>query len=183
VKAKVTIGGALVIAGLAGMPFLLPATFHVEKTTILPVRPAVVFSHLNNLSAWEKWSAWNQHTDPTLSNFYQGPVSGVGSELAWKSKNSGDGRIVITAKEDNKQLDFTFFPDGKNVEAQGKFLLEPIEKGTRLTWISRGDFPGYLDRVNGLILKRKIETDLEKGLQGLKGLFEPEPDKKLSLGK
>ena len=182
-KAKVIIGGALLFAGLAGIPFLLPATFYVEKSTFLPVRPVVVFSHLNNLSAWEKWSAWNQHADPTLSNFYQGPVSGIGSECSWKSQNSGDGRVVIVAKEDNRQLNFAFYPDGNKVAAQGKFLLEPVEKGTRLIWISQGELPGYTDRVTGIFLKRKLETDLDKGLSGLKALFDPVQDKKISLRK
>lgn len=182
-KAKAIFGAVVLAAGIAGIPYLLPADFHIEKSTFIPAKPAQVFAQLNNLSAWERWSAWSHQADPTLSNFYQGPVSGVGSECSWKSHESGDGKIIITAVDPDKKIDFAFFPDSENlVAAQGQFILEPVEKGTRLTWISKGPLPGYTTRVKGIFLKRKLTVDLDKGLDGLKKLFEPEV-KNISLRK
>ncbi|KAA9346082.1 SRPBCC family protein [Adhaeribacter soli] len=180
-KVKVIIGGVLLAGVLAGVPYLLPSDFKIEKSTFIQAKPAQVFASLNNLSAWEKWSAWNQHADPTLSNFYQGPVSGVGSAFSWKSGKSGEGRIVITANEPDKKIEFQFYPEGK-LQAHGQFILEPVEKGTRLTWISTGILPDYTDRVKGVFLKRKLDAEFEKGLSGLKELLEPQA-KKISLRK
>jgi uncharacterized protein YndB with AHSA1/START domain len=182
VKVKFIIGGVLLAGAIAGTPYLLPADFKIEKSTFIQARPAQVFASLNNLSAWENWSAWNQHADPTLSNFYQGPMSGVGSEFSWKSEKTGEGKIVITANEPDKKIEFQFYPEGGKLQAQGQFILESVEKGTRLTWISNGALPGYSDRLKGVFLKRKLDAEFERGLSGLKELLEPET-KKISIRK
>lgn len=180
-KAKIIIGGALVLAGMAaGIPYLLPDTFQVEKHTVLPAPPAVVYKQLNNLSAWESWSVWNQHADPTLTTFYQGPVAGIGSQCSWKSESSGDGKLIITGNEPDKTIDLLFYPEGEAFAAQTQLKLESVENGTRLTWVSKGSLPGYIDRIKGYRLKTKIEQDLEKGLSDLKKMFESDM-KKISL--
>ena len=180
-KVKLILGGVLLAGALAAVPYLLPADFKIEKSTYIQAKPAQVFACLNNLTAWEKWSAWNQHADPTLSNFYQGPVSGVGSEFSWKSEKTGEGKIIIFANEPDKKIEFQFYPEGK-LQAHGQFILEPVEKGTRLTWISKGTLPDYTDRLKGVFLKRKLDAEFEKGLLGLKELLEPQT-KKISLRK
>src|SRR5688572_8201593 len=139
------LGGALLLSG-AVAPLLLPTKFQVEKSTFINAKPAEVFAYLNNPSQWESWSAWSSNHDPSLSSFYQGPVSGINSAISWKGEQTGEGKAVITETEPEKKLSLNFYPN-KDQELQSYFILEPVENGTRLTWKTNGSIPGYLDRV------------------------------------
>lgn len=172
------LGGTLLLSG-AVAPLLLPTKFQVEKSTFINAKPAEVFAYLNNPSQWENWSAWSSNHDPSLSSFYQGPVSGVNSAISWKGEQAGEGKAIITETDPDKQLTLNFYPTIEQ-EFQSHFILEPVENGTRLTWKTNGMLPGYLDRISGIWLKKKLARDFELSLNGLKKIFEPEA-KKLSL--
>jgi uncharacterized protein YndB with AHSA1/START domain len=176
---NILIGSAL-LAALSAAPYFFPDHIALEHSVFLNARPERVFQHLNNPSEWEKWSVWSSNYDPSHSSFFQGPVSGVNSEISWKGEKE-EGRAVITFSEPGKIVKFSFFPNPQQ-ELESAFLLEKVENGTRITWTTQGNLPGYTDKLKGIWLKKKLNRDLTAGLNGLQKLVAP-AEKKLAFRK
>lgn len=149
--------------------FFLPSKVHLERSTVIDRDANKIFSVINSLSNFNKWSPWYDY-DLNASYTLSGAESGVGSKLTWQGNEKvGKGSNEII---DSKQDEFikTKFYFGKSEKpAFSKISLMKVETGTKVTWAFDNDF-GYniFYRYFGLVLEDMIAPDYEKGLKKLK---------------
>lgn len=75
---------------------LLPAQYHVERSTVVKASSERVFGIAADLGTWEEWTAWNLKMDPTMKRTFSGPASGAGAAVSWDGKKSGHGEMTLT---------------------------------------------------------------------------------------
>ena len=159
---------ALVLVLFLGA-FLLPATVHVERSTVIEASPQTVFGMVNDLRESNKWSPW-ANIDPDTEYRFSGPASGVGARMEWSSDHPdvGNGSQEITASEPNElvriHLDF-----GAQGVADSYFELKPEGSGTAVVWGFDTEFRGFvLLRYLGLMMDGLVGSKYEEGLATLK---------------
>jgi uncharacterized protein YndB with AHSA1/START domain len=170
---KWLLGAVLVLAVLVGGGgLLLPASTHIERSTVIQRPPGEVFATLNSFARFNEWSPWFE-IDPTAKYTYAGPASGVGAKMAWVGNSSvGSGsQEIIESVPDGRIVNALDFGGSK---AKATFQLTPDGTGTRVVW-SLDSEHGYnpINRLFGaFLLDRMVGKDYEKGLAKLKGVLE-----------
>ncbi len=157
--------------------FFLPAKVHLERSTIISRDADKVFTVINSLSNFNKWSPWYAH-DINADYVVGGPDSGVGSKLTWQGNDKiGKGSNEIIESKQNQYIKTKFYFGKSENPAYSKITLLSVENGTKVTWAFENDF-GYnvFYRYFGLILEDMIAPDYEKGLDNLKEHLESIPD-------
>jgi uncharacterized protein YndB with AHSA1/START domain len=167
------------VAALGGVAVLTlasqkPATFHIERSTVIAVPSEAVFPHLNDFRRWNAWSPWEK-LDPSMQKTYGGPPSGVGATYAWSGNSqAGAGQMTILESRPNESLVLRLeflkpFPATNTVT----YTLTPKPEGTKVTWAMSGEntsmgkvFSVFFD-MDALIGK-----DFERGLADLKRISE-----------
>ncbi|MEZ5652624.1 MAG: SRPBCC family protein [Burkholderiaceae bacterium] len=153
--------GLVVLAG-----FLLPARQVVERSLTMTHSPERVWAVLAQPVAWNRWSPWYAR-DPAMKITYDGAPSGVGARWHWVSQSEGDGQLQIVAATEPRHLDYVVSL-GNGGNAIGRFVLEPIDNGTRLTWRLQFDAGlNPIERWFGLMLERWVGPDFEQGLRNI----------------
>lgn len=155
---------ALFIAGA----YFLPRIVVVERNAVIEAPANVVFSQVNDLHSWEKWSMWNQ-IDPEMEIKYINHGVGEGAGYNWESEhpNVGDGRLLITesAPYDSIVTLLTFAERG---DAISIFYFEEKDSTTLVTWRLKYNV-GYnpAARWKGLMIGSIVGPDFEEGLENL----------------
>ena len=161
------------VALLAVVGFLLPAPYHVERSTIVKASPEKVFGIAADLKTWDEWTAWNLVLDPTMKRTFSGPASGVGASVSWDGKKVGHGDMKLTKVISPTDLSYDLSFEHGKFKSVGVMKFELTNDGTSVTWTDDGDMgvnPFY--RWMGLGMDKFIGPDFERGLAGLKALAE-----------
>jgi len=148
--------------------YLLPQHVEIERNAKIDASPKIVFSQINDLYNWEKWSKWHI-TDPDLRTEFNNNGVGQGAGVIWKSNfdDIGVGKLTIT---ESAPYDSVFcvlqFPEKR--PGTMKFLFEENGGETALTWILTCDV-GYnpFARWGGLLKNSKIGPEMKDGLEYL----------------
>lgn len=167
----------IIIALFVVVGLFLPATVHVERSTVVEAAPHTVFALVDSTGAFNSWSPWHGR-DPNTKYTYEGPDYGVGATMSWKSEHRdvGSGTQTITVSEPFSRVE-TSLDFGPQGTAVGFYDLEPIEQGTKVTWGFDTDF-GFdlLGRYFGFFLfDSMLGADFEQGLANLKRVAEELP--------
>ncbi|MCG8435225.1 MAG: SRPBCC family protein [Gammaproteobacteria bacterium] len=168
--------GALVGLFIA-VGLFLPSTAHVERSTTINASPETIFNIVNDFSEFNRWSPWAER-DPDTEYVFEGPASGVGAKMSWRSDNPdvGKGSQEIIESEPftlvRVQLDFDDF--GRPVSF---YRLDANEDGgTLVTWGFDQDYGlNLIFRYIGLMVDDWVGADYESGLANLKTLVESMP--------
>jgi len=168
---KITIGIGAVVGLLLIVGLVLPSKIHVERSITIAAPQGTVFSALNGLREFNKWSPWAKY-DPNMTYTFSGPETGVGARMEWQSKEMGNGSQEIIAVENDQRitvaLDF-----GEMGKATAYYALQPAAASTQVTWGFDEDVGmNLLGRYFGLVMDSMIGKDYEKGLASLKSLLE-----------
>lgn len=175
---KIVVG---IIATLAviliGFGLLLPASVHLERSTVINAPAARVFTLINDFHGFNRWSPWAA-LDPATLYEYSGPASGVGAAMTWRSDNPdvGHGSQTIIASEPDRQVRVRL-QFGDMESAMATYTLTTEADRTRVTWGFDQAF-GYniILRYFGTMFEKWIGADYEKGLARLKTVAEtPDP--------
>jgi hypothetical protein len=165
--------GLLVVVALvmAVAGFFLPREFDVTTSIYLDRPPQIAFQKINDLKAWQEWCPWNETTMPGMVNEYGGADQGLGAEWTWQHE-SGDGKQWITLSQLNLEIEvateFADFPPMTSV-----FSFEPEDRGTRITWRTRGRVnDGPMDGWMCLMMPSMMTSEYDKGLQKLVQIVE-----------
>lgn len=148
--------------------YLLPQYLKIERTAEIEASPKIVFSQVNDLYNWEKWSKWDI-IDPDLKTEFNNHGIGQGAGVIWESNfdDIGVGKLTIT---ESVPYDSIFcvlqFPEKR--PGTMKFLFEENGAVTSVTWILTCDV-GYnpFARWTGLLKNRRVGPDLQDGLDYL----------------
>ncbi|NTX54340.1 SRPBCC family protein [Myxococcus sp. CA039A] len=165
------IGIAVVVLIVGVLAFIAtrPDSFHISRTRQLDASPDAVYALINNFSLWRQWSPY-ENVDPNMERTYEGPVEGVGASYLYKgNRNIGVGRMEILESKLGERIDIRLeFIEPFAAVNQASFVLEAVEKGTRVTWSMSGPntFMGKAMMAFGL-MESFIGKQLEKGLVDL----------------
>lgn len=165
----------LLIVSAVGLLFF-PAKVEMGRSITVNASPGQAFGYLNSLKHFNEWSPWYE-MDTTARYTCSGPESGPGSTISWESKNSNVGtgtmRIVQSEPDSLVGLDMDF---GGNGKATARFLVQPVDSGTRVEWVFGFDAGANpLLRIMGAFMDKMVGSDYEKGLQRLKTVLENTP--------
>ncbi|GHA59273.1 SRPBCC family protein [Pontibacter akesuensis] len=177
--------GLIALLGLSaaayGAAYLLPTQLEVERSIHLVQEPALVYRYLNNPTEWPNWSAINRKDDPSVIHLYGGPFEGKGARLQWSGDEVGNGHIIFTESTSPSSLVYQQYLPGANDTVQGYFTVQPERDGTLLTWRQNASLAQTFEgKLKGIMLKRRMQQEQEKGLMGLKILLENQSKKKTS---
>lgn len=148
--------------------YLLPRRVKVTREKIIQAPAKTVFSQINDLHNWEKWSAWHI-ADPNLEIQFFNHGVGEDAGFIWNSEISkiGDGRLTIIRSVPYDSVICTLqFPERRDADC--KFMLQKQGEEILLQWtfvFNRGFNP--LARWTGLLTDKFFGPELEEGLDYL----------------
>lgn len=158
---------------LAGAAFLLPDSYHVERSVDIHAPAETVFARVGDLKQWPAWTVWHEK-DPEMKTTYSASTTGTGAFQKWDGPQAGKGELTITSYEAPRRLTYDlYFPDW-NMRSTGALAIAPGEAGAvRVTWSCDGKIGANpMHRWFGLTFDRMIGGDFESGLRKLKSLSE-----------
>ena len=172
---KILIALVIIVAGLAVVIALQPATFRVTRTATIAAAPADVFALVNDFHNWDAWSPWAK-LDPAMKTSYAGSPSGQGAVYSWVGNSDvGEGSMTITDSQPASRVNIKleFIKPFASV-ADNLFEFAPAAAGTTVTWTMSGDndflskaFSLFMGGMDGM-----IGPDFEKGLAQMKAVAE-----------
>ncbi len=142
-------------------------------------RPArMVYKSVNSMHNFNQWSPWPR-LDPDAQFSYQGPKSGVGSQMTWSGNQeigSGVQTIIETIEHEKVKTKTEFKSKGNEVSYTTYQLTELGPDRTQVEWIYETNSEGnILRRYVGSMLDGILGPQYEQGLQNLKELVESQP--------
>jgi Polyketide cyclase / dehydrase and lipid transport len=148
------------------------SVFVVERSIVIDATPDQLFPLLNDFHRWVDWSPW-EGMDANLQRTYTGPASGVGAGYAWVgNRKVGAGKMEIVAASPNDSLDIALaFLKPFKAENHTRFVLEPNEAHTRITWTMTGK-KTLMSKIMGIFISmdKLVGKDFDRGLAQLKSL-------------
>jgi hypothetical protein len=170
-------------AGLAILMVVIamqPATFKVERSTVIAAPPDVVLAQIDDFHRWAAWSPWEK-LDPNMKRTFEGPASGIGAMYSWTGNSDvGSGKMTITGYEQAKKLDIKLeFLEPMAATNTTEFITAADAGGTKLSWVMNGNH-NFMGKAFGLFmdLDTMIGKDFDNGLAALKTVAEAEAKKK-----
>jgi hypothetical protein len=160
--------GLAALGGL-GAVFFMPTTWEVTRQREIAAPAAAIYPHLVDLRRWNVWSPWQETAYPGLVFHYAGPASGVGAEVSWDSKATGDGSLRIVGAEAPWKVRVARTVQKGKIRSLDTIRLEPRAGGrTLVTWEDRGDLGRtLLGRLSLSLVEELMAKDLERALGGL----------------
>lgn len=165
-------GLAGLVALLVVVSFFIPSAYKVERSVTVAADPSKIFPYVNNLQQWPSWSPWTVENYPTMKYTYSGPSQGIGATSTW-TEESGNGKLVITASDSVKGIEYDLEFDEGQMKSKGAIVLESLATGTKVTWRDAGDVGmSPIGKYFTLFLDSMIGSDFQKGLDKLKKIVE-----------
>ena len=165
------IGVAVVVLIIAAVAFIAtrPTDFRVQRSAHVSAPPPVVFSIINDLHQWGRWSPYDKR-DPNMKKAFDGPAEGPGSVYTWNGNNEvGEGRLTIQESKPGELVRMKLeFSRPFKATNEVNFKLVPSEGGTRISWIMDGKH-NFMMKAMSLFMNmdKMIGTDFEQGLANL----------------
>lgn len=144
-----------------------PSRIEMKASTTINAPDSLVFEMVNNLHQWELWSPFAEG-DTTMENQYHGPDAGVGAQMFWKSKQQGDGMMIITHSEPYKRVVFAldFMKKG---QASSEWNFEKQNGNVKVTWSTTVEGLSYpMGRIMGLFMNGMMQESYEKGFKNIR---------------
>lgn len=153
------------------LPIILPKNAQVSQSIVIKAKPQTVFRQVNSLKNWRNWSPF-ELGDSTMKSIYSGPETGKGARHAWKSKDMGDGSMVILQSKPysfiQSQLDM-----GSSGMALDEWNFRETENGVEVIWtVKLFNLTYPFGRYFGVFLGSIMQPNQEKGLNKLKEVSE-----------
>ena len=165
---KILLGSVLVLLVLAGIGFLLPSQYRVERSIDIAAKPQVIFAELADLRQWQSWSVWYQRDASMLVEF-SGEPGQTGQLSRWQSASQGNGEMQIILVDAPKRLLYQLRFEGFDMASTGEFTLIEHEGRTQVVWADYGDLGNNpVNHYLGLVMDSIIGPDFEASLRGLK---------------
>ncbi len=166
----------VLIALLVGVAYLLPGSYHVERSILINAEQAVVYDMACDFEKWDLWTPWSADTDTTAVIETIGNCE-VGAVQKWDGEEMGKGEMKLIELEPMNMLRWELGFEGYSEKGYIGMNFVPEGDDILVTWIADGDL-GYnpLYRYYGLMIDSDIGTDFELGLHNLKTVCESLPD-------
>lgn len=171
---------ALVTGALYGVGrFLLPNALEVTRSVPVERPRAAIFAMINDLRIAREWSPYYAR-DPEAEFRFSGDP-GEGQTMRWKSsvREIGEGRMSIVNTIENEQVE-SILEMGDRATLNSRIELRRTESVTSTSWtVSAVCAEGSINvpcRYMNLVMRGRIERELDSGLARLKTLAEQLPN-------
>jgi hypothetical protein len=146
-----------------------PDDYRVERSARISAPPDVVFSIINDLGKWSRWSPYDKR-DPNMKKTFEGTSSGPGATYTWNGNSDvGEGRLTIMESKPGQlvSMKLEFFRPFKATN-QVNFTLAPADGGTRVSWIMDGQ-NNFVTKAMSIVMNmdKMVGNDFEQGLANL----------------
>jgi hypothetical protein len=149
-----------------------PGEFAVERTALIQVPAAAVYSQVSDFRRWSAWSPW-ERLDPSMQKTFTGV--GAGATYAWKgNRDVGEGIMTMTETVPPSLLRIKLeFLKPMEGTSDTTFAFKPEGGGTKVTWTMTGknDFVGKMFCLF-MNMDKMVGGDFERGLASIKALAE-----------
>jgi effector-binding domain-containing protein len=173
---KIVIWLIVLIALLVVVAYLLPGSYHVERSILIKTDKNVAYDMVCDFEKWDLWTPWSADTDTTAVIENIGNCE-VGAVQKWDGEKMGKGELKLIELDPANMLkwDLGFEGISEKMIMGMTFLQEGDD--ILVSWTGDGEL-GYnpLYRYMGLMIDSDLGTDYELGLQNLKTLCESLPD-------
>ncbi len=169
---KIFLAIVIIIVLLVIVAFILPKTYHVERSTVINGNKAMIYNLTSNFAKWELWTPWKE-MDTAATYKMVGEDGKVGTIWSWDGKVVGDGQMTLTQLVPGELVGYDIaFHHGK-YKSQGKIIIEATGDSAKVSWIDEGDL-GYnpISRYMGLFMGKMMTPEFDKGLAKLKKVVE-----------
>ncbi len=151
--------------------WMLPGSYHVERSVEVMAPTAVVHALVGNLEHWGEWTPWVEN-DPTIEISIGSSATGVGAHQSWDG-NSGKGELTFTSSDPVTGIEYVMSFEENKYKSSGSMTYETIDGGTRIVWSMDGDNPNLISKWLGLFMNSSlVGPSFDKGLAKLKSLAE-----------
>lgn len=165
--------------------FFSPRKVTFERSIIINASSSSIFEEINSVKAMQAWMSWAK-IDPEGTQYtYEGPESGVGSKVSWKSEHpdvgAGVQSIVESVKNEKTRTELYF--EGYDNPNYADIIILKDNGANKVTWTFEGDMgsnPIY--KLMGLFMENMLGPSYEKGLKNLKELVESKPIFSIQIG-
>lgn len=170
------IGLALValIVVFLGFAATRPASYRVERRTVVAAPPAVAYAQVADFHKWPAWSPWAK-LDPAMKTTFSGAPEGTGAVYAWTGNDKvGEGRMTITDARPAQAVDIKLeFMRPMSSVNQTRFAFTPAAGGTEITWNMEGQ-NNFMAKAFSVFMdfEKMVGGDFERGLANLKSVSE-----------
>lgn len=166
---QIAIGVVVVLVAVLALIATRPAGFRIQRSAQISAPGVEVFSIINDLRQWEKWSPYDKR-DPAMKKTFEGPASGPGAIYAWDGNDKvGAGRMTILESKPGElvSMKLQFFRPFACTN-QVNFILVPSGTGTHLTWAMDGKNT-FMGKAMSLVMNmdKMVGKDFEQGLANL----------------
>lgn len=173
---------ALKIAGiilgvLIGLVLLLgiiaPKEMKTARSITINAPMEKVFSTVNDLTSWEKWSPWKE-MDPESVMTMGEKTEGAGAYYTWKGEKTGSGKMTIEESQLNERILVNVEFDGMGT-AKAPFTFTRADDGIQVSWGFNAEMPFPMNAMLLFVdMEEQTGKDFERGLTNLKNLIEKE---------
>ena len=174
----ILIGIAVLVLIIAVIAFVAtrPTDFRVQRSAQIDAPADVVFSIINDLHQWGRWSPYDKR-DPNMKKTFGGPSAGLGANYAWNGNNQvGEGRLIILESKPGELVTMRLeFSRPFKANNQVNFKIVPSDGGTRVSWIMDGKY-NFITKLMSAIMDmdKMAGTDFEHGLANLNTVAQAE---------
>jgi uncharacterized protein YndB with AHSA1/START domain len=150
-----------------------PNSFRVQRSITMHAPQERVFALINDLHAWDAWSADND--GGTVAKIYTGPASGKGAMAEWDAAGrAGSAKMLITESVPPSRVSVNV-DWRKPFEAHNlnEFTMQPRGEEIEITWNIQAS-NSYSMKLIGIFVNMKSEfaKHMDSGLTNLKNAAE-----------
>jgi hypothetical protein len=154
------------LATVFGIAYFKSSTWTAEGALVIETPPEKVLPLVAEPKRWLDWMPWCDPSDDGFEARFEGPESGAGAKLVWKSATR-HGVLVIRSASAAEGVAYDLEMD--DVPGHGEIRLEPYGVQTRARWRYSGDLGGNLfARYFIPFMQKALIPTLQKGLANLR---------------
>jgi len=172
---RIIIWLVVLIALLVGVAYLLPGSYHVERTTLIKADKTILYDMVCSFDNWELWTPWSADQDCTAVITNIGNCE-VGAVHKWDGEKMGKGEMKVTKTVPLKMIEWELGFEGYSQKMTIRMTIDKEGDERLVTWTADGEL-GYnpVYRYYGLMIDSDLGKDFEDGLKNLKELCEELP--------
>jgi hypothetical protein len=167
--------GALIITFLV-YGFSLPAKWSIQASELVGMDQANLHAYLNEIRNWEEWTIWNKENASKFEFSYEGPMSGPGATMIWKTPKQ-TGRTQIRSLKDTQMIGLLFSFGNSQHSIESNIELRPRGPETEVVWSASGnagDQPAR--RIMAKMFMPYMRKDFETSLKRLRARMHSRPE-------
>lgn len=154
-----------------------PDDFFYARQMRINAPASVIFTQVNNLKQWQKWSPWSK-LDPEAKETFSGPEAGKDAAMSWEGNaDVGVGVMTITESVPDSYVQFRLdFKEPMAATHDAEFTFTDLQNGqTLVTWSMHGT-GNLLGKAMGFVFncEKMLGEQFIQGLGSLKELSESE---------